>query len=184
MIRVGIIGFGRIGKEHAGWLAACSNARAVAVFDPTAARREMAVAKGLKAFDSLDALFAEVDAVLVSTPTAFHFEHATAALAAGRHVMVEKPITLDYPTAKTLVEDAEARGLVLSVFHNRRFDADYLTVADAIGRGAVGRVINVESRLGQWASCVGPAAKEWRPGWRNEASFGGGGLYDWGVAFR
>jgi len=41
-------------------------------------------------------------------------------------------------------------------------------------------VINVESRIGQWASCVGPAAREWRPGWRNEAGFGGGGLYDWG----
>jgi len=43
-----------------------------------------------------------------------------------------------------------------------------------------GRVINVESRIDQWASCVGPAAKEWRPNWRNEAAYGGGGLYDWG----
>src|SRR5581483_11155960 len=46
-----------------------------------------------------------------------------------------------------------------------------------------GRIINVESRLGQWASCVGPAAKEYRPGWRNEAAFGGGGLFDWGSHF-
>jgi predicted dehydrogenase len=44
-------------------------------------------------------------------------------------------------------------------------------------------VINVESRLGQWSSCVGPAAREWRPGWRNEAAFGGGGLFDWGSHF-
>jgi scyllo-inositol 2-dehydrogenase (NADP+) len=46
-----------------------------------------------------------------------------------------------------------------------------------------GRVINVESRLGQFASCVGPAAREYRPGWRNEAAYGGGGLFDWGSHF-
>jgi len=72
---------------------------------------------------------------------------------------------------------------VLSVFHNRRWDIDYLTVKEAIRSGAFGKVINVESRLGQFASCVGPAAREYHPTWRNEAAFGGGGLYDWGSHF-
>src|SRR5439155_20902668 len=80
-------------------------------------------------------------------------------------------------------ELAEEQGRVLSVFHNRRWDIDFLTVQSAINEGTVGKVINVESRIGQWASCVGPAAIEWRPGWRNEAGFGGGGLYDWGSHF-
>jgi predicted dehydrogenase len=71
----------------------------------------------------------------------------------------------------------------LSVFHNRRWDVDYLTVKQAIDAGTFGTIINVESRIGQWASCVGPAAREWRPGWRNQADFGGGGLYDWGSHF-
>jgi predicted dehydrogenase len=81
------------------------------------------------------------------------------------------------------VDAAAEHKRVLSVFHNRRWDIDYLTVKQAIASGIFGRVFNIESRLGQWGSCVGPAAKEWRPGWRNEAAFGGGGLYDWGSHF-
>jgi predicted dehydrogenase len=97
--------------------------------------------------------------------------------------MVEKPVALDLAQARTLVEEAERRRLVLSVFHNRRWDLDYLTVKAAIESGAFGRVLNVESRLGQFASCVGPAAREYHPNWRNEGPMGGGGLYDWGSHF-
>jgi len=154
LLCVGIIGYGRIGHEHA-------------------------------TVETSEALLADpsIDAVLISTPTAFHFEHATAALSAGKHVMVEKPMAMNLPEAQKLVDMAKARGLVLSVFHNRRWDADFLTVQSAVANGTFGRLINVESRLGQWSSCVGPAAREWRPGWRNEAAFGGGGLFDWGSHF-
>ena len=79
-----------------------------------------------------------------------------------------------------MCDEARARGVVLTVFHNRRWDIDYLTVRSAIAAGAFGKLINVESRIGQFSSCVGPAAREYRPNWRNEAGFGGGGLYDWG----
>jgi predicted dehydrogenase len=72
---------------------------------------------------------------------------------------------------------------VLSVFHNRRWDLDYLTVRQAVHAGVLGKLLSVESRLGQWSSCVGPAAREYHPNWRNEAAFGGGGLYDWGSHF-
>ena len=182
---IGIVGFGRIGAEHAGWLAACQGARAVAVADVTPARQAKARARELKVYDTIDGLLKDpaVDAVLVSTPTAMHFEHVSAALAAGKHVLVEKPMALDLGQSLRLVEEAERRGRVLSVFHNRRWDLDYLTVRQAVKSGALGRLINVESRLDQWASCVGPAAPEYHPNWRNEASFGGGGLYDWGSHF-
>jgi predicted dehydrogenase len=184
-VSVGIVGFGRIGAEHAGWLAAADSIRAAAVFDPTPARRDLARDRGLRPHDTLEALLADhsVDAVLISTPTAMHHEQASAALRAGKHVMVEKPMALDLPQAQELIELAESRGRMLSVFHNRRWDIDYLTVRSAIASGVLGKVFNVESRIGQWASCVGPAAKEFRPGWRNEAGFGGGGLYDWGSHF-
>jgi predicted dehydrogenase len=185
VIRVGIIGFGRIGAEHAGWLGRADGIRAVAIADVTPARRDVAASRGLRAVEDARELLndQDIDAILVSSATAAHFEHASAALAAGKHVMVEKPMALDLAQSRGLVERARDAQRVLSVFHNRRWDVDYLTVKDAIGRGTFGRVINVESRIGQWASCVGPAAKEWRPGWRNEASFGGGGLYDWGSHF-
>jgi predicted dehydrogenase len=184
-LRIGIIGFGRIGAEHSQWLAAAENARATAVVDATPARQELARQRGLRVHADIDAMLADpaIDAILVASPTAMHFDHASAALLAGKHVMVEKPMALDLPQAKKLGELASAKSCVLSVFHNRRWDIDYLTVRDALASGAFGKLINIESRLGQFSSCVGPAAKEYRPNWRNEASYGGGGLYDWGSHF-
>jgi predicted dehydrogenase len=184
-LRIGIIGFGRIGAEHAGWIRRARGLRVAGVADGTLARRELAAARGLRAVERPEELLADpgIDVVLVATPTAMHHGHASAALAAGKHVMIEKPMALDLTESRALVDEADHRGRVLSVFHNRRWDVDYLTVREAVRSGIFGKVINVESRLGQFASCVGPAAREYRPGWRNEASYGGGGLYDWGSHF-
>jgi scyllo-inositol 2-dehydrogenase (NADP+) len=118
--------------------------------------------------------------VLISTPTAMHFEQGSAALAAGKHMMVEKPMAVSLHEARRLVELAAENRRVLTVFHNRRWRADSLTIRAAMESGVFGEIINIESRLGQWKSCVGPAAVEYHPNWRNEASFGGGGLFDWG----
>jgi predicted dehydrogenase len=185
VLNVGIIGFGRIGNEHAAWLRRCTAARAVAAADPTPQRLSLAGQAGLSVHARVDDLLADpaIDAVLVATPTSMHFDHAIAALSANKHVMIEKPMALDLPQAKRIVEEGARRNRIVSVFHNRRWDIDYLTLRHAVTSGLLGRVINVESRLGQWSSCVGPAAKEYRPNWRNEAAFGGGGLYDWGSHF-
>ncbi len=185
MLSVGIIGFGRIGAEHAGWLSKASGVRALAVADGTAARQELAGGRGLKTYGEIHALLEDprIDAVLVSTPTAMHFEHGMQALQSGKHLMLEKPMAMDLRQATGLVEEAERRKRVLSVFHNRRWDPDYLRVRQMVASGVLGKLINIESRLGQFASCVGPAALEYRPGWRNEGAFGGGGLYDWGSHF-
>jgi predicted dehydrogenase len=157
----------------------------LAVADATPARQLLARKHGMKVYPDAAGLLADPDvlAVLVATPTAMHFEHVSAALSAGKHVMVEKPMALDLPQSRQLADQAARRGLVLSVFHNRRWDIDYLTVREAVASGVFGKLINVESRLGQFSSCVGPAAREYRPNWRNEGAFGGGGLYDWGSHF-
>jgi scyllo-inositol 2-dehydrogenase (NADP+) len=184
-LSVGIIGFGRIGAEHERWLHEAGGVRAVAVADVTPARRMIAQKRGLRTFDDVQPLLRDptIDAVLISTPTAMHFEQVSLALAAGKHVMVEKPMALDCREANELIERAEKQGQLLSVFHNRRWDPDYLTVRDAVASGVLGKLLNVESRIGQFASCVGPATPEYRPGWRTEAAFGGGGLYDLGSHF-
>ncbi|MCS7033440.1 MAG: Gfo/Idh/MocA family oxidoreductase [Phycisphaerae bacterium] len=183
-IRMGIIGYGRIGALHARWIERCGRARVQAVCDITPARREMARAAGFEVVSEVPALLERpLDAILVTSPTSMHFEHGLAALSADRHVMIDKPMALDFAQARCLADEAARRGRVLSVFHNRRWDRDFLTVRQALVQGVFGRVINVESRLGQWASCVGGAAVEYRPQWRTEAAFGGGGLYDWGSHF-
>jgi len=158
---------------------------AVAVADATPARQEIARQRGLRVYSTIPELLGDdsIRAILVSTPTSMHFEHVQLALNAGKHVLVEKPMALDLDQARRLAELAERKKLVLSVFQNRRWDVDFLTVAKHVRENVFGKIINVESRLGQWQSCVGPAAREYRPGWRNEAAFGGGGLYDWGSHF-
>ncbi|HTW95747.1 MAG TPA: Gfo/Idh/MocA family oxidoreductase, partial [Tepidisphaeraceae bacterium] len=158
VLRVGIIGFGRIGAEHAGWLNQCEGIRAAAAADVTPARREIAKTRGLDVYSHVDELLNrnDIDAVLVATPTSMHFEHASAALRAGKNVMIEKPMAMTLPESQRLVDLAAERRRVLSVFHNRRWDADFLAVKGAIDSGVFGGVINIESRIGQWASCVGP----------------------------
>jgi predicted dehydrogenase len=182
---VGIVGYGRIGAEHAGWLSRANGIRAVAADDPTPARLELARQRGLRTYSHVEDLLRDdsIDVILVSTPTAMHHVDALAALSAGKHVMIEKPMALDLAQAIEVIELGEKKQCVISVFHNRRWDVDYLTVKRAIETGVFGKIINIESRIGQWASCVGPAAKEWHPTWRNEATYGGGGLYDWGSHF-
>jgi scyllo-inositol 2-dehydrogenase (NADP+) len=183
-MNVGIIGFGRIGAEHAGWITA-AGLSVMAVQDVTAARRELAVSRGFRAVADVDELLGDrsIDTVLIATPSSMHLEHASRAIEARKHVMIEKPMALRAADCRSLEAMRERAGVTMSVFHCRRFDIDYLTVRSAIDSESLGRVFNVESRLGQWASCVGPAAREFRPGWRNEASFGGGGLFDWGSHF-
>jgi predicted dehydrogenase len=184
-IAIGIIGFGRIGAEHARWISAARGLRVAAVSDATPAREQLAASAGFRTYADVEGLLADraIDAVLVSTPTAMHFQYGMLALESAKHLMIEKPMALDLDESSRLVVEARSRGRVLSVFHNRRWDIDYLTVKQAIASGTFGKLINVESRLGQFASCVGPAAREYRPAWRNEAPFGGGGLYDWGSHF-
>jgi len=77
-LHVGIVGFGRIGAEHAGWIAQTENVRVGRVCDFTPARRDVANSSGLRAVGALDELlsFTPLDAVLISTPTVFHFDNA------------------------------------------------------------------------------------------------------------
>jgi scyllo-inositol 2-dehydrogenase (NADP+) len=181
-MRIGVLGYGRIGAEHCGWIAR-AGLQVSAVLDPTPARRDLARSRGLPVVANLADLHAACDAVLVATPSALHADDALAAIAAGRHVMIEKPLALRLAPALAVADAARNRGVTACVFHCRRWDSDFLRVRGLLASGIVGRVFNVESRLGQWASCVGPAAPEWNPQWRTQAAWGGGALYDWGSHF-
>src|SRR5437763_846256 len=107
-LAIGIIGFGRIGYEHATWLGRCAAARAVAVADATPARRGLAAAAGLRVYETVEALLGDpsIDAVLVATPTSMHCDPAMAALNADKHVMIEKPMSLNFSQAKRITEEA------------------------------------------------------------------------------
>lgn len=122
-IRVGVAGVGAIGKNHARVLGALSGARLTAIYDTDPARAaEAAAAFGGQPVSTLEELISLTDAVTVATPTVTHFEIGGALLKAGRHVLVEKPITNNTEEARALSELARGSGCILQVGHIERFN--------------------------------------------------------------
>lgn len=123
MLRVGVIGVGALGQHHARVYAELPGARLVGVHDTDPGRAD-AVARrhGCRVFPDAAALAREVDAVSVAVPTEDHHAVASALLDAGRHVLVEKPITATLPEADDLIARAAAGGVRFQVGHVERFN--------------------------------------------------------------
>ncbi len=122
-IRVGVVGVGHIGKNHARILSELENGEFTAIFDTNKkAARELAAQSGAEAVFSLAEFQARVDAATVATPTPSHYPIGKHLLSAGKHVLIEKPITEHPAEAKELVDLAQERGLVLQVGHVERFN--------------------------------------------------------------
>ncbi len=127
-LKIGVIGAGVFGNYHAAKCAAHPRLDFVGIFDPTHDRVRAAAKKhNTRAFDNCNTLLSGVDAVIVACTAIHHGPIAVAALRAGRHVLVEKPIASDLETATTMVRLAKENNLVLQVGHQERF------VARAIG---------------------------------------------------
>ncbi|QNM97571.1 oxidoreductase [Chitinimonas koreensis] len=174
-LSVGLVGYGYAGRTfHAPLIAATPGLGLAAVASSQAA----AVAADFPAariHATPEALFADpgIDLVVLATPNASHAPLALAALAAGRHVVVDKPFTVTLAEAERLEAAAAAAGRLLSVFHNRRWDSDFLLVRQAIEAGRLGRVTAFESRFDRFRPQV-------RQRWRESAEPGGGIWYDLG----
>jgi scyllo-inositol 2-dehydrogenase (NADP+) len=111
--------------------------------------------------------------VVVATPNQLHFAQALAALEAGKHVVIDKPMALDVQQCDRLIEVADARGLALTVFHNRRWDSDFLTLRQLIASDALGPIATFKARWDRYRPAVPDR-------WRERADHGGGVLYDLG----
>lgn len=122
-LAVGVAGVGSLGRHHARVLTGLEGIRPAGVYDARPGRAaEVAAEFGVPALDSLDALIDASDAVVVATPTVAHRDVAAAALDAGRHVLVEKPMTATLAEADDLIRRASRRRLVLQVGHIERFN--------------------------------------------------------------
>jgi len=115
----------------------------------------------------------EIELVVIAAPNEVHFSLAQAALQAGKHVVVDKPFTISSAQAQTLIDLARERKLVLSVYHNRRWDGDFLTLKTLLAQGSLGRIASFESHFDRFRP-------EIRQRWRESAAPGGGLLYDLG----
>lgn len=114
----------------------------------------------------------EINLIVVNTPDHLHFEMASAAIQAGKHVVVEKPFTLRTDHATRLIHLASQKGVILTVFQNRRWDGDFLTVKEIIGSGKLGRLVDFESHFDRYRLEI---QKSWK-----DQSTGTGTLYNLG----
>jgi scyllo-inositol 2-dehydrogenase (NADP+) len=175
MIGVGLIGYGLGGAAfHAPLVQAEPRLRLQAVVTSRAeqVRRDL---PGVAVVASPADLLADpaVELVVVAAPNAVHVELATAALRASRHVVVDKPFTLSVAEADELIALAAAADRRLSVFHNRRWDADFLTVRRCLETGLLGDVSTFVSRYDRFR----PAPKG---SWKEQDVPGSGVLWDLG----
>ncbi len=155
-VKVGLIGYGFAGRTfHAPLIRAAPGMELylVATSQPDVARADI---PGVKTVASLtEALMdPEVELMVIATPDAVHAEQATAALKAGKAVVIDKPFARTQADAAAVVALAAERKLFLSVFHNRRWDADFLALKREIERGRLGRVVAVESRFDRYRPTV------------------------------
>ncbi|HEU4452967.1 MAG TPA: Gfo/Idh/MocA family oxidoreductase [Longimicrobium sp.] len=180
-IRVGVIGYGLAGSVfHAPLIAATPGMRLAMVVTSSPERGEQARLEhpGAAVVEDAEGLWeraGELDLAVVATPNRTHVPLARAALEHGLAVVVDKPLTERAEDGRALVEEARRRGLLLSVFQNRRWDGDFLTLRRLLAEGALGDVHRFESHFERWR----PVPKA---GWRESGAPGeaGGTLYDLG----
>jgi predicted dehydrogenase len=180
-VRIGLVGYGLGGRAfHAPLIASAPETELVAVLTRDADRRAQLAEDhpGAVAVDSLQALKdAGAEAVAVSSTTGTHTEVTDAALELGLHVVCDKPLAVDAATAEATVAKAEAAGLMLTPYQNRRWDSDFLTLREVLGSGKLGEVFRFESRFERWAP--GQPRVWWRSGLPPEE--GGGVRLDLGA---
>ena len=152
-MRIGIVGFGVGGRLfHLPYVQAAAEWELVGVVARSESTRDAlaAAAPGVPAFASLDALIdAGVDAVVITTPPATRRELVLRALERGVHVVADKPFAPDAETARELIAAAHAAQRTLTVFHNRRWDTDLVTLQAVLASGELGPVWRADFALEQ-----------------------------------
>ncbi|MSR77799.1 MAG: Gfo/Idh/MocA family oxidoreductase [Candidatus Omnitrophica bacterium] len=130
MVRVGVIGVGHLGKEHARIYHELPEAHLIGICDKDASKKERADILGTAFFKDHKALFGQVDAVSIATPTAEHFKVARDFLSRGIHTLIEKPITLKVEDADELIDLAVKNNCYLQVGHIERHNPGYKRVEE------------------------------------------------------
>ena len=169
--RVALIGYGFAGRTfHAPLIRAVPGLSLVLVASSDPARVQADLPGVEVASDPMQAATDPcIDLVVIASPNHSHAPLARAALRAGRHVVVDKPLTPTLAEATELASLARKHGRMLSVFQNRRWDSDFLAVRQAIAEGRIGEVVHFESRIERyrpqvrvrWREQAGPASGLW-----------------------
>ncbi|MDR7129963.1 scyllo-inositol 2-dehydrogenase (NADP+) [Algoriphagus sp. 4150] len=160
-IKTAVIGFGSVAeKMHAPLIDVCPDLELVASVERRTNRCEE-LYPAVTTYRSLDAML-EADAaelVVITTPNEYHYPMAKRCLEAGKHVVVDKPVTIFSHEAEELNKLAEEKGLICSVFHNRRYDGDFMTLQKLVREGDLGDLVYLESHFDRFRPDV---SENWR----------------------
>ncbi len=174
MMDVGLIGFGLGGRcFHAPVIHVVEGLRLAAILQRSSdsASELYPDARIVRTLDELLAIDS-IQLVVISTPNQTHFPFAKRCLEAGKNVVVDKPFTTTVAEAVELLSLAKEKNLVLSVYHNRRFDADFQALRQTVAAGHLGRILRFESTYDRYRPTSKPNA------WREKPGPGSGVLFD------
>ena len=174
-VGVGLIGYGAIARAHAASVSTTAGLRLHGICDVSTERRELAAREwGVPTHASMEDLFddPEVGLVVVGTPPSAHADTVLAALAAGKHVVCEKPFALRVQEVDWMIDSAASRDRVLTVYQSRRWDPDYLAMRDVVRSGRIGELFYMESFIGGYSHPC--------DFWHSHEPISGGTIYDWG----
>ena len=170
-IRVGLIGYGYAGKTFHAPLIQSMEGLLLGGVSSSSPEKVQADWPEVTVYPDPEALIADPDIglVVIASPNATHAPLGRRALDQGKAVVIDKPFTVTMAEARDLVAQADATGRLLSVFHNRRWDSDFLTVRQAIDDDLIGRITHFESRFdrfrpevrARWREQAGPASGLW-----------------------
>jgi scyllo-inositol 2-dehydrogenase (NADP+) len=181
-LRAAIVGYGLAGRYfHAPLIAATPGLAVASVVtsDPERAAQVACEHPGATVLGRFEQLWEEPrpDVVVIAAPNHVHAALARVAVDHGAAVVVDKPLAVTAAEAEALIAHAERAGVLLTVFHNRRWDSDHLTLARLLAEGRLGEVMRYEARFERWRPQPRPEA--WRES--SPAAHGGGLLLDLGT---
>jgi scyllo-inositol 2-dehydrogenase (NADP+) len=157
-IKTGLLSFGMSGKVfHAPFLNLHPGFELCSVVERSE-KKAFQYYPDIKSYDSVEGLLSDpdIELVVVSTPTPTHFDFAFKALKAGKHVLQEKAFTVTTKEASILYREAEARGLQIFPYQNRRFDSDFTSVQEVIDSDQLGKLVEVHVRFDRYRPQIGP----------------------------
>ncbi|MFC4101654.1 oxidoreductase [Paenibacillus xanthanilyticus] len=175
-VKVGIVGFGLSGQVfHAPIIQAVDGMEIVKVVsgNPQKVKQQLPHTEVVGTIDEL-LLDEAIDLVVITSPNQTHYPYAKQALQAGKHVVVEKPFVIHSEEARDLIETASRHKKLLSVYQNRRWDNDFLTLKQTIESGVMGEIAHYEAHFDRYRPQI-------MDRWREQEGPGSGMLYDLGA---
>lgn len=174
-INLVVIGYGGMGGWHVQHALESDTVNLLGVYDILPEKNALAESRGIHAYGSYEEVLDDpaVELLTVAIPNDQHENVCIRALEAGKHVICEKPVTLDSASLERMCAAADKAGRLFSVHQNRRWDMDYLAIKQLAESGEIGDPIRIESRI--------HGSRGIPSDWRRIKQCGGGMLYDWGI---